>query len=134
MRRVMGGHATGEAEGDRLLRAGRFVDRHAAVRQSLRASVEEYSIKRLEPLYGFEREQPLDRAGVALRVIERGLELGATPAPDDDNARIVEAYNRDDCLSTLALRDWLEGLRAEVISGGAEIERPAEESGAPSEQ
>src|SRR5258705_4255270 len=106
MRRVMGGEAHGEAEVARLLRAGRFVDLQAAVRQSLRASVEEYSIKRLEPLYGFERQQPLDRAGVALRVIERSLELGATPAAGDDSARIVEAYNRDDCLSTRALRDW----------------------------
>jgi predicted RecB family nuclease len=41
----MGRHATREAEVDRLLRAGRFVDLHAIVRQSLRASVEEYSIK-----------------------------------------------------------------------------------------
>ncbi len=134
VKRLMGRHATREAEVDRLLRAGRFVDLHAVVRQSLRASVEEYSIKKLEPLYGFERQQPLDRAGVALRVIERGLELGAAPAPDDDSVRIVEAYNRDDCLSTRALRDWLEGLRANLVSAGAEIERPPEESGAPSEQ
>jgi uncharacterized protein len=134
VKRLMGRHATREAEVDRLLRAGRFVDLHAVVRQSLRASVEEYSIKRLEPLYGFEREQPLDRAGVALRVIQRGLELGAAPAPDDDNARIVEAYNRDDCLSTRALRDWLEELRATVVAAGGQIERPPEESGDPSEK
>jgi len=134
VKRLMGRHATREADVDRLLRAGRFVDLHAVVRQALRASVEEYSIKKLEPLYGFERAQPLPAAGVALRVIERGLELGAALAPDDDSARTVEAYNRDDCLSTRALRDWLEGLRAQAIAGGATIERPPEESGAPSEQ
>jgi len=134
VKRLMGRHATREAEVDRLLRAGRFVDLHAVVRQSLRASVEEYSIKKLEPLYGFEREQPLDGAGPALRAIARGLELGAAPASDDDDARIVEAYNRDDCLSTRALRDWLEALRADQIAAGVEIERPQEESGDPSEK
>jgi len=131
IKRLMGRHATREAEVDRLLRAGRFVDLHAVVKQSLRASVEEYSIKRLEPLYGFERKQALDEAGAALRVVERGLELGATVAPDDESARIVEAYNRDDCLSARALRDWLEVLRAGAVADGAEIPRPAEESGDP---
>ncbi len=132
IKRLMGRYATREADVDRLLRAGRFVDLHAIVKQSLRASVEEYSIKRLEPLYGFEREQPLEQAGAALRVIQRGLELGVAVALEDEHARIVEAYNRDDCLSALALRDWLEVLRAEAEAGGAEILRPAEESGDPS--
>ncbi len=134
IKRLMGRHATREAEVDRLLRAGRFVDLHAIVRQSLRASVEEYSIKKLEPLYGFGRRQPLDQAGAALRVIQRGLELGARMAPDDENARIVEAYNREDCLSARALRDWLELLRQGAEADGAEIPRPAEESGDPNKE
>jgi uncharacterized protein len=132
VKRLMGRHATREADVDRLLRAGRFVDLHAVVRQSLRASVEEYSIKKLEPLFGFERVQPLERASTALRTIERGLELG-TGAPEAEEARIVEAYNRDDCLSARALRDWLEALRASEIAGGAEIERPEEKQGEASE-
>src|SRR4029077_14731239 len=53
LKRLMGRYGTREAEVDRLLRGGRFVDLHAVLRQSLRASVEEYSIKKLEPLYGF---------------------------------------------------------------------------------
>ncbi|HEX7078450.1 MAG TPA: TM0106 family RecB-like putative nuclease [Candidatus Eisenbacteria bacterium] len=134
VKRLMGRHATREAEVDRLLRAGRFVDLHAIVKQSLRASVEEYSIKRLEPLYGFRRAQPLDAAGAALRVIQRGLELGAAVSTDDEHARIVEAYNREDCFSAAALRDWLESLRAEAVAGGAEIPRPAEGDGDPNEE
>ena len=39
--------ATREEEIDRMLRAGLFVDLYQVVRQSLRASVESYSIKRL---------------------------------------------------------------------------------------
>jgi hypothetical protein len=134
IKRLMGRHATREAEVDRLLRAGRFVDLHAIVKQSLRASVEEYSIKKLEPLYGFERKQPLEEAGAALRVIQRGLELGASVVPDDQHAKNVEAYNREDSLSARALRDWLEVLRAGAEAGGQEIPRPTEESGDPNRE
>jgi uncharacterized protein len=66
-----------------------------------------------------------------LRVIQRGLELGVGVSSDDRHAKIVEAYNREDCLSALALRDWLEGVRAGAEADGAEIPRPAEESGEP---
>jgi uncharacterized protein len=134
MKRLMGRYATRESEVDRLLRAGRFVDLHAIVRQSLRASVEEYSIKKLEPLYGFERRQPLQQASASLRVVQRSLELGAAVSADDDHARIIEAYNREDCLSARALRNWLETLRAEVEAGGVEIPRPGLGSGDPSDR
>ncbi|HEY6867798.1 MAG TPA: TM0106 family RecB-like putative nuclease [Candidatus Eisenbacteria bacterium] len=134
LKRLMGRHASREAEVDRLLRSGRFVDLHAIVRQSLRASVEEYSIKQLEPLYGYERLQPLKEAGASLRVIQRSLELGAPVATGDEHARIVETYNRDDCLSARALRDWLETLRAGLEASGAEIPRPVAAPGDPSER
>ncbi len=48
-------YATREEEVDQLLRAGVFVDLLSATRASIRASVEGYSIKNLEPLYGFTR-------------------------------------------------------------------------------
>src|SRR5262249_32773349 len=100
-------------------------------KQSLRASVEEYSLKQLEALHGFERAQALDQAGAALRVIQRGLELGLPVDPEDEYGRIVEAYNREDCLSTGALRDWLEALRAEAAKNGEEIPRPEHGLGDP---
>jgi predicted RecB family nuclease len=46
-------YATREDELDQLLRGKRSVDLFAVVRKGLRASVESYSIKRLEPLYGY---------------------------------------------------------------------------------
>ena len=55
VKRLAGRYGTREEEVDRLLRGGVFVDLYRAVRQGIRASVESYSIKRLEPLYGFER-------------------------------------------------------------------------------
>jgi hypothetical protein len=48
LKRLMGRYATREDELDRLLRAGRFVDLHRIVRQTLRASVERYALKELE--------------------------------------------------------------------------------------
>jgi len=134
MKRLMGRYATREAEVDRLLRGGRFVDLHTVVRQSLRASVEEYSIKKLEALYGFERRQALLEAGASLRVIQHTLELGEAVDPSDANGAIVEAYNREDCFSAHALRDWLERLRAEAVSEGSQIERPPAEAGDPNKR
>jgi uncharacterized protein len=130
IKRLMGRYATREGEVDQLLRAGRFVDLYAVVRHALRASVESYSIKRLEILFGYEREVPLQEANRTLARLQTCLELGDPEgiAPDDQGS--VEGYNRDDCLSTLALRDWLEGLRAAEIAHGAAIERPGLPEGA----
>ena len=62
----MGRYATREEEIDRMLRAELFVDLLQVVRHGLRASVESYSIKRLEPFYAFERDTSLGDANVAL--------------------------------------------------------------------
>lgn len=45
----------------------------------------------------------------------------------------VQGYNRDDCLSTAALRDWLEALRAQAVEDGTPIDRPTVQDAAPSE-
>ena len=62
LKRLMGRHGTREAEVDRLLREGVLVDLYRAVRQGVRASVESYSIKKVEGLYGFARSVPLRSA------------------------------------------------------------------------
>ena len=98
---------------DRLLRGGVFVDLYRSVRQGIRASVESYSIKRLEPLYTFDREIDLRDAGTSIAEFETWLELGQGDEREELLTRIEE-YNKDDCLSTLHLRDWLEGQRDEL--------------------
>ena len=70
IKRLVGRHGTCVDEVDELLRAGVFVDLYRAVRQGIRASVESYSIKRLEPLYGFTRAVPLRDANLALQSFE----------------------------------------------------------------
>ncbi|MGH2444436.1 MAG: TM0106 family RecB-like putative nuclease, partial [Candidatus Limnocylindria bacterium] len=126
LKRLMGRHATREDEVDRLLRGGVLVDLFRAVRQGLRASVESYSIKRIEPLYDFVRDVALKDAGSSIVAFEHWLELGVGDRPASTILDDIAAYNRDDVRSTLHLRDWLETLRRELAQRtGQEVPRPS---------
>jgi uncharacterized protein len=111
IKRLVGRHGTCVDEVDELLRAGIFVDLYRAVRQGIRASVESYSIKRIEPLYGFTRAVVLRDANVALQSFEAVMALGNDLGEIGDLLKTIEGYNRDDCVSALRLRDWLEDRR-----------------------
>lgn len=124
IKRLMTRYATREMDVDDLLRNERFVDLLAVVRRSLRAGVESYSIKKLEPFYGFTREVELQRAGDQRRVVEIALETGDVDGLSTESRRAVEGYNRDDCRSTLELRQWLEGLRSDLVASGVDVPRP----------
>ena len=62
--------------------------------------------------------------------MEARLELAEPDGIGEDQKKVVEAYNRDDCYN---LRDWLEGLRQTFIEQGHDIPRPALVEGDPSE-
>jgi len=125
LKRLMGRYGTREAEVDRLLREGVMVDLLRAVRQSLRASVESYSIKKMEAFYGFVREIDLRDAGSSIVAFEEWLELGEGERPEANHLERIERYNRDDVVSNLRLRDWLETLRVEFTRlTGREPPRP----------
>lgn len=131
-KRLMGRYATRTEALDGMLRAGRFVDLYAVVHQGIRAGIEGYSIKNLEPLYGFTRDVELPEASRALRQFEYALAIGALDSLPPEVAVAVERYNRDDCISTLRLRDWLEVVREVAVLGGAEIARPVAKPPEPS--
>ncbi|MEY9583332.1 TM0106 family RecB-like putative nuclease [Sinorhizobium fredii] len=133
LKRLMGRYATRESEVDNLLRGNVLVDLYSVARNAIRASVESYSIKKLEPFYGFERSTPLREANVALSALQVALELDDGRSVSDDTKAVVAAYNDDDCRSTEALRDWLERLRADAAASGIVIDRPSPENEAPSE-
>jgi uncharacterized protein len=133
LKRLMGRYATREDELDRILRGRLMVDLLAVVRHSIRVGVESYSIKRLEPLYAFERRTGLPDANVALTRLQTALELGDIADIRPDELDVVQSYNQDDCVSTRHLHLWLEGLRTDLVAGGAAIERPAPGDGAPGE-
>ena len=107
-KRLMGRYATREQELDKLIRAGRFIDLYGVVRQGLRAGIERYSIKNLEVFYGFDRAVPLADANRSLLVMAQALELQCPDTVPQEVRNEVEGYNKDDCVSTLRLRDWLE--------------------------
>ena len=75
MKRLMGRYATRENEVDSLLRAEIFVDLFSVVRHGVRASVESYSIKKLEPLYSFVRTVPLEDVGAVMARTQARLEM-----------------------------------------------------------
>ena len=135
IKRLAGRHGTCIDEVDELLRADVFVDLYRAMRQGIRASVESYSIKSLEPLYGFARVVSLRDANVALQSFEAAMALGNDSEEIADLLKTVGGYNRDDCLSALRLRDWLEDRRKELeAKKGSALPRPTIKSGEPSEK
>ena len=120
-------HGTREEEVDRLLRGRVLVDLFRVVRQGIRASVESYSIKRLEPLYGLVREVELQNAGSSIVAFEAWLEGGAAENGEmgEEILRAIAGYNRDDVLSTLRLRDFLEDRRRDLeVKLGLPVPRP----------
>jgi len=129
LKRLMGRYATREQELDCLLRAERFVDLYQIVRRALFASVESYSIKKLEPFFGFVRATPLPEANVALTSFQAFLELGDARSISEQTKERVRSYNRDDCESALALRGWLEKLRSDEEARGADLPRPEPKQG-----
>ncbi len=134
IKHLAGRHGVCADEVDEWLRAELFVDLYRIVRQGLRASVESYSIKKMEPFYGFTRTVPLRDATSSLQAFETVLALGDDPSEAQEILCTIADYNRDDCLSTWRLREWLETLRTELEAKlGTSIPRPQIKSGAPSE-
>ena len=131
LKRLMGRYATREDEIDRMLRAFLLVDLHTVTKRAVRASVEHYSLKALEPFYGFERKVLLEDARLALRQVQHALELGETAQLDAALQNTVVQYNADDCNSTRGLRDWLEAERRQLEQAGQSIPRPVHADGAP---
>ena len=122
-------HATREAEVDRMLRAELFVDLYKVVRQGLRIGVESYSIKKLEPLYALHRDAPLKDAGSSVVAYEKYIRTVSGGAPDASILDGIRLYNEDDCRSNLALRDWLEARRDELVASGEAVPRPGDADG-----
>jgi uncharacterized protein len=123
-KRLASVHGIYEQDVDELLRGERFIDLHAAFKESLIASVERYSLKDLEKFTSYTRKVELRDAGIARKNVECALELNLFPSLAKETVAIVEDYNADDCLATEALHVWLEDLRGDLIKSGHEFKRP----------
>ncbi|HEX8105595.1 MAG TPA: TM0106 family RecB-like putative nuclease [Solirubrobacteraceae bacterium] len=104
-------YGTREREVDVLQAEGVLVDLYAIVRQAVQVGEESYGLKRLERHTGFvRRETTVREGGGSIVAYERWLETG-----DGSLLAAIRAYNREDCLSTLVLRDWLlDPMKAEA--------------------
>ncbi|HEX6813264.1 MAG TPA: TM0106 family RecB-like putative nuclease [Planctomycetota bacterium] len=109
---------------DELLREHRFVDLRTVVREALRIGVSGYGLKQLERVFGFSRSTDLQLAAKARQRLEIALELGEAVGELRADRDVVEAYNREDCVATLELRDWLERLRSQRVAAGVVLARP----------
>jgi predicted RecB family nuclease len=108
LRRLSTRYATRESELDQMLRENRFVDLYAVVRQGIMASVESYSIKKIEAFYNISRDEAVTSGGDSIVEYERWRETG-----DQRILADLAAYNEKDVVSTEALRFWLDSLRPE---------------------
>ena len=106
LRRLTARHGCGEAQLDRWLREGRFVDLYSVVRSGLVSSEMSYSIKDMEAFYDLPREGDVKSAGASIVAYELFRETG-----DGKILGELEDYNRIDCISTAYLRNWLLEIR-----------------------
>ena len=111
LKRLAGAHGTREDELDDLLRGEVFVDLYKVVREGLLISQPSYSIKKVEAFYMEQRDTAVTDGGDSVIEFERWLEEG-----DPGILEAIADYNRDDCVSTLLLRDWLLVLREELAA------------------
>lgn len=108
-KRLAAQYGTRENAIDDLLRREVFVDLLTVVRQGLRAGLRSYSLKQLEAFLPLVRGARIKGGDDATVAYEAWRETG-----DNEYLSGIEAYNREDCLATLQLRDWLVGLRGEA--------------------
>lgn len=104
--RLMSLHGTREREVDDLFRYGRLVDLYKVVRESMRVSEPNYSIKNMEHFYRSAREGEVQNASASIVFYERWREN-----KEPDLLSKIESYNRDDVDSTVGLHDWLLSWR-----------------------
>ncbi|MGL5864437.1 MAG: TM0106 family RecB-like putative nuclease [Dermatophilaceae bacterium] len=126
--RLAARHGVCEDAVDQLLREGVLVDLYAVVRSGIRISQRSYSIKKLEPLYMAERTGAVTAGDQSIVVYHQFLAATVAERTDEAAALLGEIadYNRDDCVSTWLLRDWLVRL-----APGPRVPRPPVDEAAP---
>jgi uncharacterized protein len=107
----MGRYGTREPELADLLRRGVFVDLHRVVRNAIRGSRPGYGLKEMEAFLDFERAAEIQDGGTSIVVFEQWMQTGEQALLDQ-----IDAYNREDCVATLLLRDWLLERRDEALA------------------
>jgi uncharacterized protein len=140
LKRLANRHGCYEQEVDWLVANERLVDMYDIVRNSLIIGDESYSIKKLEPHYGFIRSGDVQKGDVSIEQYDAWRELDSlrkTPGISDEARKEasdeadkihedLRFYNLQDVWSTRELYRWLEGL-AGATSKFGQSRKPVEE-------
>lgn len=104
-------HGVMEAEVDWLITQGKMIDLYKVVKGSIMVSQPSYSIKKLEAFYEFARKSTVVDAGSSIEEYDYYRQL--LEQDPDQATRVLQTiadYNEDDCVSTLALYQWLSAM------------------------
>ena len=111
LNRLAARHGVLEKEVSELVSSGRMVDLYKVVKGSIMVSQPSYSIKKLEAFYEFERKSKVLDAGSSIDEYDfyrQQVELGEEGA--EETLKQITDYNEDDCVSTMALYNWLSSM------------------------
>jgi predicted RecB family nuclease len=104
-------HGTREAQVDDLLRHRKLVDVYKVVREGVRISEPAYSLKNVEVFFNGDRSGEVKTALDSMIVYDQWQQTGDQALLDQ-----IGAYNKVDCRSLMACRDWLLSLRPSEVS------------------
>ncbi|MFY9487486.1 MAG: TM0106 family RecB-like putative nuclease [Solirubrobacterales bacterium] len=119
LKRLAQNYGVYENELDDFLRNDVFVDLYRVTRQALQASVESYSIKKIEKFYMRGRQAELQSGDDSIALYEAYRETGDQSILDG-----IADYNEEDCKSTYLLRKWLLARRREANEQFGWLDRP----------
>ena len=111
LNRLAARHGVLEQEVADLVSSGRMVDLYKVVKGSIMVSQPSYSIKKLEAFYEFDRKSKVLDAGSSIDEYDyyrQQVELGEEGAAE--TLKQITDYNEDDCVSTMALYNWLSSM------------------------
>lgn len=104
-------HGVMEAQVDWLITQGKMIDLYKVVKGSIMVSQPSYSIKKLEAFYEFGRKSTVVDAGSSIEEYDYYRQLAdQDPVEAKRVLQTIADYNEDDCVSTLALYEWLSSM------------------------
>lgn len=115
LRRLAERHGIKTQEVEWLIESNKFVDLYSVVTNSIFAGFEGYSIKKLEAFYPekLTRSEKVKNAGDSIVEYDLYREAIVIDPNGPEASTLLEAihdYNKDDCVSTLHLYNWLSEL------------------------
>ena len=108
LERLTSYHKVHGVDYDHYLNLGRFVDLFKVVKQAIYVSEKSYSIKDVEKYYDFKRTGDIKKGDVSEEYYIQWIEKKDQSFLDE-----IEKYNREDCVSTFRLRNWLLKIKPE---------------------